>query len=102
MIEGLQAGQPVQIVIERFADGRHRIADILPAGAGPTTDMADDEVMDHSSHEMLPAMDHSDHQMPMESMQEPEAPMDMDHSGHDKPPEDTADAHAGHDMEMQR
>ena len=81
----------MDIVIERFADGRHRIADILPAGARQT-EPADEENMDHSGHEM-----------PMESTQgEPEAPMEMDHSGHQMPQADDTDAHAGHDMEMRR
>ena len=91
LIEGLQAGQPVDIVIERFADGRHRIADILPAGAGQT-DPADEENMDHSGQPM-----------PVDSTQgQPEAPMEMDHGGHEMPQAGDTDEHAGHDMEMRR
>jgi Cu(I)/Ag(I) efflux system membrane fusion protein len=52
LIEGLQQGQAVEVVIEKYADGRHRITEILPA-ASPTVP-ADEEVegMDHSGHEM--------------------------------------------------
>jgi len=92
MVQGLQTGQAVEIVIERFADGRHRIAEILPASEGPASGQMDEEGMDHSGH-----------QMPMEPPQdEPEAPMDMDHSGHEMPEEEQADEHAGHNMEMRR
>ena len=61
LIEGLDDGQTVEIVIEKYADGRHRITEILP-GVAP----AEPEPMDHSGNDMTP--------------QEPEP---MDHSGHD-------------------
>ena len=30
MVGGLSEGQPVEIVIEKLADGRHRVTDIVP------------------------------------------------------------------------
>jgi len=45
LIEGLQVGEPVNIVIERYADGRHHITDI--EGAAPTA-----EPVDHATHDM--------------------------------------------------
>ncbi len=81
MVRGLEVGEPVNVVIERYADGRHHITDIQPAVA-PSG--ADEEPMNHAGHDMgAPA----------------EQP--MDHSGHDMemPAEDPMD-HSGNDMEM--
>lgn len=66
MVEGLSDGQSIEIVIEKFADGRHRIAEILPA-VEPVESPEDD----------MQEMDHSEHQMP-ETEEQP-----MDHSGHE-------------------
>ena len=53
MVDGLATGQPVEIVIEKYADGRHRITDIEPAGAGAGREEAPAmEGMDHSAHDM--------------------------------------------------
>ena len=57
-IEGLGAGQSVEIVIEKYADGRHRITDILPAENVPEMEV------DHADHDM--EMDHTDHDMEMD------------------------------------
>ena len=64
MIEGLSEGQPIEIVIEKNADGRHRIADILEQGDPPPA---------------VDGMDHADHEMPEE---EGEGMEEMDHSMH--------------------
>lgn len=50
LIEGLREGQTVDVVIEKYADGRHRITEILPAVA-PEEAMEGMKGMDHSSHE---------------------------------------------------
>ena len=49
MVEDLGAGQAVEIVIEKYADGRHRITEILPRSEvpAPATDAAD-----HAGHDM--------------------------------------------------
>lgn len=56
LLNGLAAGQPVDVVIERIADGRHQIVDIVPATAVPAepeSELPDDApVMDHSDHDM--------------------------------------------------
>ena len=36
LLTGLEEGQSVDIVIERFADGRHRVTEILPRPVAPT------------------------------------------------------------------
>ncbi len=54
LLTDLQVDQPVNVEIERFADGRHRVTDIEP-----TTDV------------------------PMQNEGESEPPADTDHSGHD-------------------
>ncbi|HSG58708.1 MAG TPA: efflux RND transporter periplasmic adaptor subunit [Woeseiaceae bacterium] len=81
---GLEEGQSVSVVIQRQADGRHRIIEILPAEAdhtGHEKPEPDEEPMDHSGHNMPAAeeepMDHSGHNMPA-AEEEP-----MDHSAHD-------------------
>ncbi|MDA0679880.1 MAG: efflux RND transporter periplasmic adaptor subunit [Proteobacteria bacterium] len=48
LIEGLQEGQVVDVAIEKLADGRHRITEILPGTPPAETTM---EGMDHSNHE---------------------------------------------------
>jgi len=45
LVEGLQNGQLVDVVIEKYADGRHRITEILPGSVSP-------EAMDHPVHDM--------------------------------------------------
>jgi Cu(I)/Ag(I) efflux system membrane fusion protein len=116
LISGLSKDQAVDVVIEKQADGRHRITDILPSSAPrqspetPGEDMdhsdhdmalADEEPMDHSGHEMVPAeeepTDHSGHDMaPAE--EEP-----TDHSDHDMTPvEDEPMDHSGHNMETRQ
>jgi Cu(I)/Ag(I) efflux system membrane fusion protein len=42
LLAGLQEGQPVDIVIERYADGRHRVTEIL-AKPGAAADEKDNE-----------------------------------------------------------
>jgi Cu(I)/Ag(I) efflux system membrane fusion protein len=81
MVTGLQVGQTVEIVIEKYADGRHRITDIHPGDMSSTPEMQE---MDHSGHDMN---------------DEPET---MDHSGHDMNDEPETMDHSGHDMEMNR
>jgi Cu(I)/Ag(I) efflux system membrane fusion protein len=49
LVEGLQDGQAVNIVIEKYADGRHRVTEILP-GQAPAAPAA--EEMDHSGDDM--------------------------------------------------
>jgi Cu(I)/Ag(I) efflux system membrane fusion protein len=66
LVEGLQDGQPVDVVIEKYADGRHRITEILPGSMSPESMEAAPEPMDHSGHDM--------------GQPEPEL---MDDSGHD-------------------
>ena len=59
LIEGLRDGQAVDVVIEKYADGRHRIIEILP-GSTPTgpvegemNDMTPgEETIDHAGHNM--------------------------------------------------
>ena len=65
MVEGLGDGQSVEIVIEKYADGRHRITDILPSADGP--------------HLAVPETDHSEHEPPADESTETE---EMDHSMH--------------------
>ena len=48
-VEGLQNGQLVDVVIEKYADGRHRVTEILP---GPGLAEPATEEMDHSGHDM--------------------------------------------------
>jgi Cu(I)/Ag(I) efflux system membrane fusion protein len=48
-VEGLQNGQLVDVVIEKFADGRHRVTEILP---GPGLAEPATEETDHSGHDM--------------------------------------------------
>lgn len=69
MVEGLSEGQSVEIVIEKLADGRHRITDILP---GDASQQSETEEMDHSADDMpdeeeepVEEMDHSMHNMEM-------------------------------------
>jgi Cu(I)/Ag(I) efflux system membrane fusion protein len=68
MIEGLAEDQPIEVVIEKLADGRHRITEILPSPAGSAIDSSDPVEMDHSGHDMETdpePMDHSMHDMEM-------------------------------------
>ena len=52
MIDGLAEDQSIEVVIEKLADGRHRITDILPA-PGSVAPGADEPMeMDHSDHNM--------------------------------------------------
>ncbi len=98
MVEGLSDGQAVEIVIERYADGRHRITEIIPGGESTDAPEAGMQEMDHSGHQMPepePPMDHSGHEMSA-----PEPP--MDHSGHEMSEADQPMDHSGHDMEMNR
>ena len=67
MIEGLRDGQAVEIVIEKYADGRHRVTAILPGSNLPATATDD---MDHSDHDMgagtaADEADHAGHDMKM-------------------------------------
>ncbi len=84
LIQGLQDGQSVDVVIEKFADGRHRIIEILP-GTGPKMPAENESgSMEQNDHDMKPG-------------EEPQT----DHSGHDmKPGEEPQTDHSGHDMEM--
>ena len=71
MVSGLREGQVVEIVVEKYADGRHRITDIVPGDSSATPEAQE---MDHSGHDMSgepETMDHSGHDM------------EMDHAGHD-------------------
>ena len=52
MVEGLGEGQAIEIVIEKYADGRHRITEILPAAESADSPTIDMEEMDHSGHDM--------------------------------------------------
>ena len=56
MVEGLDEGQSIEIVIEKLADGRHRITDIFPRVASPQPEPGEAgefmEEMDHSMHDM--------------------------------------------------
>ena len=61
MVEGLREGEAVEIVIEKYADGRHRITDIIPGDAS-TSGGDDQHPGDDSAAE---SMDHSDHDMEM-------------------------------------
>ncbi len=49
LVEGLREGQSVEVVIEKLADGRHRITEILP-----TSEPAEavEREMNHSGHDM--------------------------------------------------
>jgi Cu(I)/Ag(I) efflux system membrane fusion protein len=49
LLEDLSEGQAVEVVIEKLADGRHRIVDIVPGEVSPEAAM---EEMDHSDHDM--------------------------------------------------
>ena len=51
MIEGLVAGQPIEVVIEKLADGRHRITNILPVTDASPPDADESTEMDHSGHD---------------------------------------------------
>jgi Cu(I)/Ag(I) efflux system membrane fusion protein len=66
LIEGLREGQSVDVVIEKYADGRHRITEILPAPASGEAAEGAMDGMDHGGNDITP-----DDEMP------------MDHSGHD-------------------
>lgn len=84
LISGLIENQAVEVEIEKLADGRHRITDILPASTPNQSQDPTGQEMDHSDHEM-PAI-------------EEEA---IDHSTHDMPPkEEEPIDHSGHNMEM--
>jgi Cu(I)/Ag(I) efflux system membrane fusion protein len=50
LIDGLEEGQVVAVVIEKYADGRHHITEILPAPASPVESAPAE--MDHSGHDM--------------------------------------------------
>jgi Cu(I)/Ag(I) efflux system membrane fusion protein len=52
LVEGLQNGQPVDVVIEKYADGRHRITEILPLTVSTESMEAAPDLMDHSEHDM--------------------------------------------------
>jgi len=53
LLQGLQEGQPVDVVIERQSDGRHRIVDILRTPVPPNEpDDAEAPEMEHSGHDM--------------------------------------------------
>jgi len=58
LLNGLADGQSVDVVIERIADGRHQIMDIVPATDVPVEPV--NELPDDS-----PDSDHSDHDMEM-------------------------------------
>jgi Cu(I)/Ag(I) efflux system membrane fusion protein len=65
MVEGLEDGQVVEIAIEKYADGRHRVTEILPGSETPATEM------DHSDHDMgagtsVDETDHTGHDMEMD------------------------------------
>jgi len=73
LVEGLRDGQAVDVVIEKYADGRHRVTEILPRTT-PVEDVESApeyaEPVDHSGHDIAPAepepMDNSGHDMEME------------------------------------
>jgi len=67
MVENLREGQPVSIVIEKLADGRHRVTDIEPA--------------EDSREPNMPNMDNSDQDTTAE---EGEDAAGMDHSQHNR------------------
>ena len=47
MIEGLTADEPIEVVIEKLADGRHRITEILPAnGANAGSEAGSTEIVE--------------------------------------------------------
>jgi len=56
LVKGLAAGQPVEIVIEKFADGRHRVIAIEPK----------DEAGDSGEEPAIPPAEHAGHDMEME------------------------------------
>jgi Cu(I)/Ag(I) efflux system membrane fusion protein len=60
VIENLGEGQSVDVVVEKLADGRHRITEIIPNSTSP-------EPIDHSGHDMeeqeAEPVDHSAHDM---------------------------------------
>jgi len=70
LITGLRDGQPVDVVIEKLADGRHRIVEILPSSSPMESGTSTDDEMDHSENEMAPEevepMDHSGQNMEMD------------------------------------
>jgi len=67
MVEGLRDGQAVEIVIEKYADGRHRVTEILPAGdADPAETDAADHGGDSGAGAAADDMDHSGHDMEMD------------------------------------
>jgi Cu(I)/Ag(I) efflux system membrane fusion protein len=91
LLSGLQEGQPVNVEIERLADGRHRITEIeqLPEMPAETGDKPASPV----------EMDHSNHQMPIETEDPPVAPTEMEHGGHDMPGANDATDDIDHDMD---
>jgi Cu(I)/Ag(I) efflux system membrane fusion protein len=83
LISGLSKDQAVDVVIEKQADGRHRITDILPSSAPRQSPETSGEDTDHSDHDMEPAEEET-----------------VDHSGHDMAPvEDEPMDHSGRNME---
>jgi Cu(I)/Ag(I) efflux system membrane fusion protein len=52
LIEGLRDGQVVDVVIEKYADGRHRVTEILPGVAPAPPIESAPEKMDHSAHDL--------------------------------------------------
>jgi Cu(I)/Ag(I) efflux system membrane fusion protein len=64
MLDDLREDQSVEVVIERFADGRHRIIEVLTIPAAGMPETADDSVGEMTTTEDEP-MDHSGHDMEM-------------------------------------
>ena len=52
LVSGLEEDQAVDVVIEKQADGRHRIIEILPSTTRDEPAETEMQEMDHSGHDM--------------------------------------------------
>jgi Cu(I)/Ag(I) efflux system membrane fusion protein len=68
MVDNLREGQSVSIEIEKYADGRHRIIDILPGASepGPGTDDPDGDERESNGRSPAETMENSGHDTEMD------------------------------------